>query len=99
MKPSMKDTETVPSANATGMPENSSTSVVPTKRIPSSCSPTLRSGYFGVDHLVDDLHDVFERDQGQAERDQRERDPQVRGPDRIGGPSLAPGLRGVFPHL
>src|SRR6185437_15481447 len=99
MKPSMKPTETTPSANATGMPENSSTSVVPMKRMPSSCSPTLRSACFGVDHFLDDLHDVLERDQGQPDRDQRERDPEVRGPDRIGGPALAPGLRGVLPHL
>src|SRR5574337_759493 len=91
MNAAMKPTETEPSANATGIPDR--------RRTRAAATNAMRTS-FGVigEELLGDLHQIFERQQDHAERDQRVRDPQRRSPDRIGRPAPRPGLERVGAH-
>src|SRR5665213_1461880 len=99
MNTSMNATETAPSANATGIPENSRISVPATNSRPISCGPIARPLVAAQRDFLDDLHDVFERDQREARADQCERDPQRRCPHRFGAPAFTPRDRHVLPDL
>src|SRR6185437_14194178 len=106
MNASINATETLPSANATGMPDKSRISATTTNRMPISLglmSPRAVDAVHDAAHamqaIVDHLHDVLDREQRHADRHHPVRDPELRRPHRIGGPAFTPRLPGVGPYL
>src|SRR6185437_16418247 len=100
MNTSMNVTDTAPSANATGMPDRRRISAIATNRMPISFGVMKsRPCRVAARDILDDLHDVFEREEPHAERHQRIGYPQVRRPDRVGGPAFDPGFARVLPDL